>query len=94
MRQAVIIITKRASIVFEAILVIFLLLFPGCTESGGINPYTFLNTIDSVDHTQFFIDAYETFQAVGTGNTTTSQENQTQDQHIMSNGQSMPGMSM
>jgi hypothetical protein len=47
----------------------------GNGQSFGINPYEFLSRADSVDHTQFFIDAYQAFQVAGvplTPSTTTT----------------------
>ncbi len=64
---------KKAIIKYVVVtmgLLAFLLGLPtlaGCGNSlsAGINPYVFLTRVDSVDHTQFFIDAYQVFQVAG-----------------------------
>jgi hypothetical protein len=45
--------------------VLFLSLFTGCAAPATMNPYAFLDRVDSVDHTPFFIATYDAFQAAG-----------------------------
>jgi hypothetical protein len=50
-----------------SILLAALVALPGCgiSSNAQANPYVFLTGVDSVDHTPFFLSAYQAFQVAG-----------------------------
>ncbi len=49
------------------LLITILAVLSGCGTSTNsqLNPYVFLTGVDSVDHTPFFLNAYQAFQVAG-----------------------------
>jgi len=59
--------------------VLFIVLSAGCVGENQLNPYELAAEVNSIDNTGFFNTAYQAFQSVDTGSSSTDTDSSEED---------------